>query len=136
MSAHTIGGGIESLRKSPRRSCAGIFLCVIKLYIPNNGKDGSDGKKEKSCYKNTSVITFFGLTELALTVVGISLLPCSSHRDKGKYSISKDETDADECPLAADVQQTCKKRHQYACNEESIRENLKIYRRTMHEKTL
>jgi len=94
--------------------CAGMILCVIKCCVPNNRKDDSNEKEDKSCHKNTAVVMLFGLTELACAVIGISLVPRSAHWDKGEHNISEYESDADERTLAADVHHTRKKRHQYA----------------------
>lgn len=88
-----------------------MILYVVVIYIPNNRKDGSNGKKEKSCYKHAAVILLFHLTELALAVIGVSLMPRSAHRDKGKHDVSKHEADAYKRPFATDVQHTGKKRH-------------------------
>lgn len=107
-------------KKSPRTVCAGILLCVIKIYVPNNRQDNSNEKEEQSRYKNTAVISLLGLAELTRAVIRISLVLGSAHRDKGEYDISENKSDAYECPLATDVQHACKKRHQYARNEESI----------------
>lgn len=97
------------------------FLHMIKFEVPNNCKDGSNEKEEKSCYKNTAIFLFFRLFELALAVIGISLLLRSAHGDKGQHGVSDYESDAYECAFAADIEHTRKKRHQYTRNEEGIR---------------
>ena len=96
-------------------------LWIIKFYIPNSRKDDSNGQEDKTRYQNTAVILLFGLAELTLAVIGISLVLCSAHRDKGKHGVPKYEANAYQRALAADIQHARKKRHQYAGNEERIR---------------
>ena len=96
------------------------FLYVIKFHIPNNRKDDSNDKEEKTRYKNTAVILLFGIVQLTLAVIGISLVLCSAHRNKCEHGISDHEADTDQSSLATDIQHARKKRHQYTRNEESI----------------
>ena len=107
-------------KKSPRIVYAGMILYVIKFYVPNSSKDESNDKEEKSRYKNTSAILIFSFAELTLAVIGISLVLCSAHRDKGEYDVPENESNTYKRPLAANVQHTRKKRHQYARDEKSV----------------
>ena len=110
------------------------FLYLIEFCVPNNRKDDSNGKEEKSRYKNTAIALLFGIFELALTVIGISLLTRSAHGNKGKKRISKRKANTNQGALAADIQHAGKKRHQYAGNKESIGQYLNIYRYAFREK--
>ena len=101
--------------------CAGIRLYVIEFRVPNNGKDDANEQEEESRPKNTAAILFLALTELTRTVIGIALVLCSAHGDKGENHVPENESNTYECTLAADVQHARKKRHQYARDEESIR---------------
>lgn len=107
---------------SVQGACGDKILCrwSIKYCVPNSRKDDTNEKENKSRYKNMAVVALFGRTKLTLTVIGIFLVPCSSHRDKGKHNVSEDESDADQCTLAADVQHAREKRHQYARDEERV----------------
>ena len=44
---------------------------MIEGKVPNSGKDDSNEKEDKSCYKNTTAVMLFGLAELTRTVIGI-----------------------------------------------------------------
>ena len=121
--------------KSPTRR-VGLCLYVIKFQIPDNCQDDSNDKEEKSRDKNTGIVLLFCLLELALAVVGVSLLLGSSHGDKGKEGVSKGKSDTDEGTLAADEQHTREERHQDAGNEEGIRQDLDVYRYAFREKAL
>ena len=96
------------------------MLSVVKCCVPNNRKGDANEKENKSCDQDIVATMLFGLGKLAGAVISISLVPRSAHRDKGEHCISKDKSDTDECPLAADVHHACKKRHQNTCDEESI----------------
>ena len=110
----------QKQKKSPRIECAGILSYVIEVYVPNNGEDRSNGKEEKSGKKNTSVVVLFRLAELTLAIIGITLVPCSAHGDKGKHHVSQNKPDTYKCAFTADVQHARKKRHQYARYEERV----------------
>ena len=115
--------------------CAGIRSYVIEFRVPNNGKDDANDQEEKSRPKNTATILFLALTELTRTVIGIALVLCSAHGDKGENHVPENESNTYECTLAADVHQSRKQRHQYAGDEESVRENLDIYRQAVRKKS-
>lgn len=116
--------------------CTGILLCIIKCLVPNNRKDDSNEKENKSCHKNRSVIMLFGVAKLTCPVIGIFLVLFSAHRDKGERHISQNESDTDECTFAADIHHAGKQGHQDTGDEESVRQDLDIYRQTMCEKPL
>ena len=113
-----------------------LYRGIIKDCVPNNRKDDSNEEEDKSRYKNTVIITLFGLRKLACPVIGISLLLCSAHRDKGKHSVSKNKSNSDKRTLAADKQQAREKRHQNTGDEESVRQDLDIDRNAVCEKAL
>ncbi len=102
------------LRDTPK------LLYLIIFYVPDNRKDDSDGKEDQSRYENTVITLLFVLAELTLAVIGISLVLCSAHREKGEHDVSKNESDTDQRALTTDVQHAGKKRHQYARDEERI----------------
>ena len=114
--------------------CTGIFLCVIEIYVPNNRKDDSDEKEDQSRYENTAVVLLFGFAHFPLTVIGIPFVLCPSHRDKGEHHVAQYESDTDEGTFAADIQHTCKKRHQYTRNEERVGQDLDIDGRAVRKK--
>ena len=97
-----------------------LYRGIIKDCVPNNRKDDSNEEEDKSRYKNTVIITLFGLRKLACPVIGISLLLCSAHRDKGKHDISENESDTYKRPLAADIHHARKERHQYTRDKERV----------------
>ena len=78
----------------------------------------------------------FGFAELARTVIGVFLVFHSAHRNEGEHNVSENESDPKERAFAADVQHAGKQRHQYAGNEESIREDLDVYRSPVREEAL
>ena len=96
------------------------ILHVIKCCIPDSCKDDSNEKEDKPCHKNIAIIAFLGIAQLACTVIGIYLVFCPTHRDKGKDNISEDEADADEGALSADIHHARKQRHQYAGDKECV----------------
>lgn len=77
-----------------------------------------------------------GLAELALTVIGIALLFGATHRNEGQHSVSKNESDTNESALAADIQHSREKGHQYAGDEECVRQDLDVYSHAIREKAL
>lgn len=107
---------------------------VIKLYIPNNRKDDTNDKEEKSCYKNTVVVLLSGFAELSLPIVGVSLVLGSSHGNKGEHHISDYKSDTDERAFTADKQHTRHQRHQYTGDEERVGQDLNIYCNAIGEK--
>ena len=111
-----------------------LYGRVIEHHIPNNRQGDSNEKENKTCYENTAGIVLFCLLELAFTVIGIQLVLRSAHGDKEKHHISEDEPNTDQCALAADIHHAREKRHQDTGDEEGIRKNLDIYRRTIREK--
>lgn len=96
------------------------ILCVIKRLVPDNREDDTDKEKDKSRIKSIVNAALFGAAELAVTIIGIFLMSCSSHRDECKYHVSEDKADADQCAFTADIHETRKQRHQYAGDEECI----------------
>ena len=78
----------------------------------------------------------FGRAELTRAVIGIPLMLHSAHGDEEKHHISEDKSDAKERTLVADIHHARKKGHQYTRNEESVRQDLDIYRRSVREKAL
>ena len=82
-----------------------------------------------------SLTLLFALAELACTVIGIALLLCSAHRNKGEHNIPENKSDTYEGTLATDVQHAREKRHQHARNEERIRQNLDVDCCTLREKS-
>ena len=113
------------------------FLCdVIEIEIPDSGEDDADGEEEQSRYRNAAVVALFGLAELACAVIGIQLMLRSAHRDEGEHDVAEHKPDADERALAADVEHAGEQRHQDACDEEGVGQDLQIDRRAVDQKAL
>jgi len=130
-------GALPSADKEiPAQACAGILLDVIICFAPDNRQDDTNGQKNKSRYPNTAVVLFFGLCKLTRTVIGVSLLFCSAHGDKGKHNVSENESNSYERALTADEEHSRKERHQYARHEEGVCPDLEIDRRALGEKAL
>ena len=113
--------------------CTGISLYLIERLIPNHRKNHADDQEDKSCHKDTSVITLFHFTKLTFPVISILLMLFSAHRDKGKNRIPQNEADADERTFAADIHHASKRRHQDTRYEERIRQDLDIDRQAVCE---
>ena len=114
----------------------GILLYIVECHCPNNGEDDSNGKEDQPRHEDVAIAALLCLLELTGPVVGIQLMLCSAHRDKSKHDISDNKSDTYERSLAADVHHTRKQRHQYAGDEEGIRQDLNIDRHTVGEKAL
>ena len=97
-----------------------FHLFVIEFHIPNNRKDSSNKKEEKSRDKNTAYLVIFGLAQLTRAVIDVFLVSGSTHRDKGQHDVSQHKSDSDQRALAADVHHAREQRHQYARNEECV----------------
>lgn len=97
-----------------------LILYVIKLYVPNNRKNDSNGKEEKACYKNTAVISLFSLAHLSLAVIGILLMLSSAHWDKCEHSAFKNKAYSYESAFAAYEKHSRKERHQDTRDEKRI----------------
>ena len=111
--------------------------CLSKDHrIPNGSKDDSNRQENQSSHKNMTVVMLLGLAQLPLTVIGITFLSGSTHRNKGKHSISKNESNTNEGALTADIQQCRVKGHQYAGDKESIGQDLDVYGRAIGEEAL
>lgn len=83
-----------------------------------------------------AVVLLFGSLDLTGAVVGIFLLSCSTHRNKGKHNISQNKADTYQSAFTADIQHTCKQGHQYARYKESVGQDLDIHCQTLCEKAL
>ena len=123
--------------KTPKSKLFGVyFLCFVKHCIPNNRKDDSNEQEDKACYKKIAVVKLLYCIDLTFAVIDISFDFCMPHRDKKEQHSSENEAHTHKCSLAADIHQASKKRHQYTWDEESIGQNLDIYRCAMCEKAL
>ena len=109
---------------------------IVERCVPNNRKDDSNEKEDKSCYQNTSVIMLFGFLDLAGPIIGIAFLPGSAHGDEGKDRISQNKSETNKSTLAADIHHAGEKCHHDAGDEESVRQDLNIDRCTLAEETL
>ena len=116
--------------------CAGMLSYIVEGCVPNHGQNDSDEKEDETSYENATVIVLFGFAKLPCPVVGVALLLCSSHGDKGQHHVSQNEADADKSALAADEQHAGKKRHQDARNEECVGQDLNIHRQAMGKEAL
>ena len=55
------------------------ILYVIKLHIPNNRKNNTNGQERKPGDNDTAVFALFGFAELTCAVIGISFMSGSAH---------------------------------------------------------
>ena len=122
--------GVDQLKRAIRN------LRVIECQIPNNGKDDSNEKEDQSGHEWIAIAALLGFLKLTGTVIGIDLMSCSAHRNKGKDNISEDKSDTNEGALAADIHHAREKRHQNTRDEECVGQDLDIHRQAMGEKTL
>ena len=126
--------GVAVQKEIPAPNGAGLILYIVERCGPNNRKDDSNEKEDKSSYKDITVAMLFDFTKLTGAVIDILLMPGSAHRDKGKHNISQDVADADQSTLAADIHQTRIKGHQNTRYEEGIRQDLDIHRKAVSKK--
>ena len=106
--------GVDQLK------CGVCFLRVIECQIPNNGKDDSNEKEDQSGHEWIAIAALLGLLKLTGTVIGIDLMSCPTHGNKGKDNISEDKSDTNEGALAADIHHAREKRHQNTRDEECV----------------
>ena len=117
-----------------QRSRAGFHPCVsvvyfdnesnghlIKVQIPDHGKDYADRKEQKSCEQNAMIALLFQFRKLALTVLCIDLVLCSAHGDERQKNVSYNESDSYESSLSADEKHSGKQQHQNSRNGKTVR---------------
>ena len=75
---------------------------LIKVQVPDHGKDYADRKEQKSREQNAMIALLFQFRKLALTVLRIDLVLCSAHRDERQKNVSYNESDSYKRALAAD----------------------------------
>ena len=113
-----------------------LYGRVIEHLVPNNRKDDSNEKEDKTCYENAAGVVLFRLFELARTIIGVQLVLRSAHGDEEKHHIPENEADTDEGAFAANVHHARKEGHQNTGNEEGIGQDLDIYRSAVCKEAL